>query len=209
MGLGLLAGYSKGWRDAVIMRVGDGFAAVPTILLLLIINVTLKKRVVGWFRDLEDLTGLDWLVSSGAPTYFLVFVALAIFSWVGLARLVRSQALSLRESAYVIAARADGASTFRILFRHLLPNISNLLIVGITASLGAAGTAEVGLTFLGIGVQPPHPSFGVMIFEGAGLTTLRAHPQILLVPATIIILLFISFNLLGDVLTDILSPRRR
>ncbi len=209
VGLGLLAGYSRGWRDAAIMRSADAFASVPTILLLLIINVTLKDRVIDVFRDVEDFTGIDWLVSSGAPTYFLVFGALAIFGWVGTARIVRSQVLSLRESNYVLAAKAEGASTVRILVRHLLPNIANLLIVGITAGLGAMGTAEVGLSFLGIGVQAPHPSFGVMIFDGAGLSNLRAHPQLLLVPASVVILLFISFNLLGDVLTDVLSPRRR
>jgi ABC-type dipeptide/oligopeptide/nickel transport system permease subunit len=182
---------------------------VPTILLLLIINATLKDRVVDLFRDIEDFTGFPGLVSSGAPTYFLVFGALSIFGWVGMARLVRSQVLSLRESAYVLAARAAGASTPRILFRHLLPNLTNLIVVVVTLSLGAAAGSEVALTWLGIGVQAPHPSFGIMIFEGSGLSNLKAHPNLILVPAAVVAALMLSFNLLGDALTDVLSPRRR
>ncbi len=206
---GLLAGYARGAADAIIMRVADTLASVPTILLLLIITATLRDRVDTVFKDIEDFVGLEGLVSSGAPDYFLIFTALAIFGWVGMARIVRSQVLALRESAYVLAAEANGASVFRILFRHVLPNVSNLIIVGVTASLGAAGASEVGLTFLGIGVQPPHPSFGVMIFEGSGLTNLRAHPQLMLVPAVVVGALLLAFNLLGDQLTDVLSPRRR
>lgn len=207
--MGLLAGYVGGKVDAVIMRVADAFFSVPTILLLLIINSTLKSRVDGWFTDLENFLGVDWIVSSGAPSYFLVFGALAIFGWVGMARLVRSQVLSLKESAFVTAAQASGASTPRILLRHLLPNVASLLIVAITLSLGAAAVAEVGLTFLGIGVQPPHPSFGIMIFDNAGVNALKTHPQLVIYPAIVISLLMLSFNLLGDVLTEELSPRRR
>jgi len=207
--LGLLAGYAGGRTDAIIMRLADGFYSVPTILLLLIINATLKDRVVDLFRDIEDFTGFPGLVSSGAPTYFLVFGALSIFGWVGMARLVRSQVLSLRESAYVLAARAAGASMPRILFRHLLPNLTNLIVVVVTLSPGAAAGSEVALTWLGIGVQAPHPSFGIMIFEGSGLSNLKAHPNLILVPAAVVAALMLSFNLLGDALTDVLSPRRR
>jgi peptide/nickel transport system permease protein len=207
--LGLLAGYLRGWTDAIIMRIAEVMGSVPTILLLLIITATLLDRVEGWAEDLEDLTGLDWIVSSGAPSYFLVFGALSLFSWVGIARIVRSQVLSLRESQYVVAARASGASTLRIIFRHLLPNVGNLLIVAITLSLGGAAGAEIGLTFLGIGVQSPHPSFGAMIFEGAGLTQVRQHPMLITVPAVCVVSLILAFNLLGDQLTDMLSPRGR
>ena len=127
----------------------------------------------------------------------------------GLARLVRSQVLSLREAPYITAAQASGASHRRILFWHLLPNLSNLLIVSFTLSLGAVAGAEVGLTFLGIGVQSPHPSFGAMIAEAADLSIVRVHPGLILVPATVVSALILSFNLLGDQLTDVLSPRRR
>jgi ABC-type dipeptide/oligopeptide/nickel transport system permease subunit len=208
--LGLLSGYARGATDSVIMRVGEALASLPPILMLLIIIASLQDRVDGIGRDVESFTGITGLVSSGAPRYFLVFSALSLFGWIGMARLVRSQVLALRESAYVLAARASGASTARILFRHLLPNITNLIIVVVTISLGAAAAAEIGLTFLGIGVQAPHPSFGVMISDYAqDPTNIRDHPTLVLYPAIVVGALFLSFNLLGDVLTDIMSPRRR
>jgi ABC-type dipeptide/oligopeptide/nickel transport system permease subunit len=206
---GLVAGYFGRTVDAVIMRLADGVYGVPTILLLMIIVTTMKDRVDGWFGDLENFLGVDWIVSSGAPSYFLVFGALSIFGWVGMARVIRSQVLSLRQSAFVTAAQASGASVKRILFLHLLPNVTNLLIVSLTLSLGAAAGAEVGLTFLGIGVQSPHPSFGIMIFDYAGVTNVREHPMLIIYPAIVISSLMLSFNLLGDVITDELSPRRR
>jgi ABC-type dipeptide/oligopeptide/nickel transport system permease subunit len=207
--LGLLAGYLRGWADAIIMRLAEILGSVPTILLLLIITATLKDRVESLAEDLQDVTGQDWIVSSGAPSYFLVFGALSVFGWVGIARIIRSQVLSLRESQYVIAARSSGASTFRLIFWHLLPNVGNLLIVAITLSLGAAAGSEIGLTFLGIGVRSPHPSFGAMIFQGASLTQVRQHPILIAVPAGCVVSLILAFNLLGDQLTDILSPRRQ
>ncbi|MCH8051662.1 MAG: ABC transporter permease [Chloroflexi bacterium] len=206
---GLAAGYAGGRTDSIIMRAADTFASVPTILLVLIITATLLPRVIDLARDVEDLTGADWIVSSGAPSYFLVFGALAIFGWTGIARVVRSQVLALRQEPYVTAARASGAGTMRILFVHLLPNLTNLLLVAFTLSFGALATAEVGLTFLGIGVQPPHPSFGLMISEGVGLSNVREHPMLIIVPGMFIVLLVMSFNLLGDQLTDVLSPRHR
>jgi ABC-type dipeptide/oligopeptide/nickel transport system permease subunit len=207
--LGLLAGYARGSVDFAIMRLAELFGSVPAFLLLLIITSTLLPRVQDLGYNLEDLTGQHWIVSSGAPSYFLVFGALASFGWVGLARLVRSQVLSLREAPYITAARACGASQKRILFWHLLPNLSNLLIVSFTLSLGAVAGAEVGLTFLGIGVQAPHPSFGQMIAEAADLSVVRVHPVLILVPSAFVSALILSFNLLGDQLTDVLSPRRR
>ncbi len=207
--LGLLAGYMRGPVDYAIMRLAEIFGSVPAILLLLIITATLLPRVQSLAGNLEDLTGQHWIVSSGAPSYVLVFGALASFGWVGLARLIRSQVLALRQAPYITAAQAAGASYARILLWHLLPNVGNLLIVSLTLSLGAVAGAEVGLTFLGIGVQSPHPSFGAMINEGVGLSNVREHILLILTPAVFISALILSFNLLGDQLTDVLSPRRR
>lgn len=206
--LGLLAGYRRGAVDYWIMRAGDIFHAVPTILLLLIINATLRNRVELWVEDLADFTGIGVLNEPGIASYFLVFGSLSAFGWVGIARLVRSQTLAVREAQYVISARASGASTFRILFHHLLPNVSNLLIVALTISLGGVAAAEVGLSFLGVGIQD-RGTFGIMISEAVGLQNVRAHPHLILVPGAVIVALVLSFNLLGDQLTDILSPRRR
>jgi peptide/nickel transport system permease protein len=207
--LGLLSGYLGGRTDSLIMRTADAVASVPTILLLLILNATLLHDVEDLFRNLEDLTGVGGMVRAGVANYFLLFGSLSLFSWVGLSRLVRSQILALREVDYVLASRAMGASTLRVLWRHLLPNISNLLIVAITLSLGAAAAAEVGLTVLGIGVHSPHASFGVMVSDYAGTSNIRTHFSLILYPALVIGGLLFAFNLLGDALTDILSPRRR
>ncbi len=209
VGLGLLAGYLGGRVDSAIMRLADAFFALPDILLLIIITATVRPRVEGFFQGLEGRLGVGGIVESGLPDYFLVFGALSLFGWVGMARVVRSQVLSLRESEYVLAARAMGASTWHIVFRHLLPNVSPLVIVAATQLLGTAAGAEVALSFLGIGIQPPHPSFGAMIFEGAGPRTMLAHPNLVFVPAAVVALLLVSFSFLGDALNDVLSPRRR
>jgi len=210
VGLGLLAGYAGGRVDDLIMRVADAFFALPDILLLLLITTTVRPRVDDLFQEhIAHWPVLGPVVDAGGPDYFLVFGALAFFGWVGIARVIRSQVLSLRESEYVLAARAMGASLWRVLGQHLLPNVTNLIVVSITFSLGAVAGTEIMLTWLGIGVQPPHPSFGVMIFNGSGLSTLRNHPNLLLVPAAVVGLLLFAFNLLGDALTDVLSPRRR
>ncbi|MGD0205798.1 MAG: ABC transporter permease, partial [Dehalococcoidia bacterium] len=209
VGLGLLAGYAGGWVDNVIMRVADAFFALPDILLLLLITATVRPRVEGLFNKFESWPVAGGLVKAGAPDYFLVFGALALFGWVGIARLIRSQVLALRESDYVLAARATGVSVGRILARHLLPNVGNIVIVSVTFLLGAMAGTEIMLSWLGIGITYPHPSFGAMIAEGSDLSSLRAHPHLLLVPATVVALLLFAFNLLGDALNDVLSPRRR
>jgi len=209
VGLGLLAGYLGGRVDTFVMRLADTFFALPDILLLIIITATIRGKVVDIFRNFEEWSGFGGIVESGAPDYFLVFTALALFGWVGMARVIRSQVLSLRESDYVLAARAMGASVWRVLFRHLLPNVSNIIIISITFSLGAAGAAELGLSFLGIGIQPPHPSFGAMIFEATGPRNILAHPNLIFIPAAVIAALLFAFNLLGDALNDVLNPRRR
>jgi ABC-type dipeptide/oligopeptide/nickel transport system permease subunit len=207
--LGLLAGYAGGRTDNLIMRVADAFFGLPDILLLILITATVRPRVEGFFDNFDGWPVLGGLNESGLPDYFLIFGALSLFGWVGMARIVRSQVLSLRETDYVLAARAAGARTPRVLFRHLLPNVTNIIVVAVTLSLGSIAGAEIALTWLGIGIQPPHPSFGVMIFDASALTTLRAHPELMLVPAVPVIALLFSFNLLGDALNDVLSPHRR
>jgi len=209
IGLGLLAGYAGGRVDNLIMRVADAFFGLPDILMLLLITATVRPRVEGFFDNFDGWPLLGGLVEAGLPDYFLVFGALALFGWVGMARIVRSQVLSLRESDYVLAARAAGARMPRVLFRHLLPNVTNLVVVAVTFSLGTIAGTEVALTWLGIGVGIDHPSFGRMIFDASGLTNLRAHPNLMLMPAAVLAALLFSFNLLGDALNDVLSPRRR
>ncbi len=207
VGLGLLCGYVGGWVDAAIMRVGDILASVPTILMLILINATMKERVRSIARDFEDITGIPGFVDSGAPDYFLIFGALSLFSWVGGARIIRSQVLALRETEFMTAAWSLGASTPRLLFRHLLPNISNFLIVSLSLMLAGIVGSEIVLTWFGIGIQPPHPSFGALIFDGGGSRQLNESPHLLLFPGGIVIILIFAFNLLGDALTDVFTPK--
>jgi len=207
VGLGLLSGYVGGWVDTVIMRIGDTLASLPTILMLILINATLKERVRGVAHDIESFTGIKGIVSQGVPDYFLVFGALSLFGWVSGARIIRSQILSLRETEFILAARSLGASTPRILFRHLLPNVANIIIVSLSLGLAGIAGSEIVLTWFGVGIQPPHPSFGAMIFEASSVRTINTYPHLLLFPGAVVAGLLFSFNLLGDALTDVFTPK--
>ena len=140
----------------------------------------------------------------------VVFMALVAFSWVGMARLVRAQVLVLRESQYVDAARAMGASTPRILFRHVLPNAISPIVVTVSMGMGTMVGTEIILSWLGLGIQPPRPSLGTMLFEGGvNLQVIRNLPWMLLGPGIVAWLKILSWNLLGDALSDVLNPRTR
>ncbi len=207
--LGLIAGYFGRWADSIIMRVGEVTSAFPDIFLVLIIVATVKPRILQWVRDFEDASGIDWIVRLGIVDYLVISLALAIFSWFGMARLVRGQVLQARENQYVEAARSMGASTRRILGVHLLPNVISPVIVSISAGLGAIAGAEIFLSWLGIGIQPPTPSLGVMIFENGTISVLRSDPHLTLVPSGVLVLLLFTFSLLGDGVNDAFNPRAR
>ncbi len=207
--LGLVAGYFGKLADGIIMRVGEVTSSFPDIFLVLIIVATVKPRILQWVRGFEDATGIDWIVRLGIVDYTVISLALAAFSWFGMARLVRGQVLQARENQYVEAARAMGSTTRRILGRHLLPNVISPVIVSVSAGLGAVAGAEVVLSWLGIGIQPPTPSLGVMIFENGNISVLRSDPHLTLVPSTVLVLLLFTFSLLGDGLNDAFNPRAR
>ncbi len=211
VGLGLLAGYRGGtWVDTIIMRAGDVFFALPGLPMLILINAALGDRVDAWAKRIEEWTGIGGIRDSGAPDYFLIFGALSLFSWVGGARVIRSQVLALRETDYVTAARALGATDFGVITRHLLPNVSNLVIVSVSSGLGAIAGSEILLTWFGVGIQPPHPSFGVMIYDAStSIRAFSAHPYLIAVPASIVGTLILAFNLLGDAINDVFTPRAR
>ncbi len=207
-GLGLLAGYRGGWVDSVIMRVGDIFAGLPALMMLILITAAFGNRVKDVTRWIDDHTFTDgFLTSSGAASYLLVFGALALFFWVGTARIIRSQVLQLRERDFVLAARASGAPTSRIIWRHLLPNVSNLIILSVSTTLGAVAGSEIFLTWFGVGVQPPAASFGAMLWNAGNVRTFQTHPHLLLVPAVVVTSLLFAFALLGDALNDAVRGR--
>ena len=206
--LGLVAGYFGRLVDTFIMRIGEVSSAFPEIFLVLIIVSTFKPPITRWVRMVEDLVGFD-ILSLGVVDYLVLSLALAIFSWFGMARLVRGQVLQARENQYVEAARSIGASTPRILLRHLLPNVMSPVIVTVSAGLAAVAGSEVLISFLGIGIQPPTPSLGLMIFENGSISVLRSDPHLLLFPVLTLSLLLFTFNLLGDAVADAFNPRAR
>ena len=206
--LGLAAGYFGRLVDTVIMRVGEVTSAFPDLFLVLIIVSTLRPPMVDWLRGVEDTLGVD-IVRLGIVDYFILSMALAIFSWFGMARLVRGQVLQAHEDQYVEAARSIGSSTPRILFRHILPNIMGPVIVMVSAGLAGVAGSEILLSFLGIGIQPPVPSLGLMIFENGSISVLRSQPHLLLFPVGTLSILLFTFTLLGDAVNDAFNPRAR
>ena len=212
--MGLTAGYFRGKVDTLIMRSGEVVSAFPEILLIILLAATIRPRIIGWARSVEDNTPLNDLVSSGFVDFVVLGFALLPLAWFGTMRLVRGQVLALRDADYVDAARAMGVSTPRILYRHILPNIAGPIVVTASFGLGAVAGSEVILSFFGLGVQPPRPSLGVMISEatgrgGASVSVLQNHPEQLLFPIAAVWLLIFSWNILGDALTDVINPRSR
>ena len=207
--LGLVAGYFGGKLDDFIMRIGEIAASFPDILLVIIIAATMRPRLLEAVRWVEDNSFLDGLVRSGVVDYVVISVALVSFSWIGTARLVRGQILYLKETQYVESARAIGVSTPRILFRHLLPNAISPIVVSVSLGMGSMVGVEIVLSWLGLGIQPPRPSLGVMLLEGGSISVLRAMPWMLLAPGVIAWSMVLAWNLLGDALNDVLNPRTR
>jgi len=189
--VGMTAGFYGKWVDTLLMRIVDIIYAFPDLLFLIIIMATLRGTFLG-----ELLGGL-----------VLMFVAIAVVGWVGMARLVRGQVLSLKEKEFVEAARAMGATNARIMFRHLLPNTLAPIIVSIAFGVPSAILAEATLSFLGIGIKPPTPTWGVMINEG--FVVFSATPWPVLLPAFCISLVMLAFTFVGDGLRDALDPRQR
>ena len=179
--LGLLAGYYGRWVDAFLMRLADVTLAFPSLLLLIAIAAAVT------------------------PSLPLVFVVIGVVGWAGMARLVRGQVLALRGLDYIQAARALGARDARILSRHLLPGVLAPVTVAATLGVGGAIMAEAALSFIGLGAQPPTPSWGAMVADGRDL--LRVAPWVSLIPGLAIGLTVLGMNLLGDGLRDALEVR--
>ena len=181
--LGLLSGYYGRWVDALLMRLADVTLAFPTLLLLIAVAAAVS------------------------PSLPMVFVVIGAVGWAGMARLVRSQVLVLKGSDYVLAARALGAPDQRVLLRHLLPNVRNQVIIAATLGIAGAIMAEAALSFVGLGAQPPTPSWGAMVADGRDL--LRVAPWVSFAPGLAIGLAVLGFNLVGDGLREAFDPRRR
>ena len=180
--LGALAGFFKGWVDNLIMWVINVVWSIPTLLLVIAITFALGKG------------------------FWQVFIAVGLTMWVEVARIVRGQVLSIREKEYIEAGRALGFKNFRIIFRHILPNVLGAVIVVSAANFASAILLEAGLSFLGIGVQPPMPSWGSMIKENYGFIILD-YAYLAILPGICIMLLVLAFMLLGNSLRDALDVK--
>ena len=181
--IGLFAGFRGGMIDAIIMRVTDAFLCFPPLIFILAMSAALGP-------------GLQNLMLS-----------FAIFGWTVFARITRGQVLLVRELPFVEAARSVGVPPRRIMMRHILPNILAPILIAITITIGAAILAESGVSFLGLGVQPPTASWGKEL--RVGFTYLEAAPLFAIVPGVMITLAVIAFNFVGDGLRDALDPRLR
>ncbi len=205
--LGAVAALSDGWIGGVVMRATDVVMAFPTLLLAVFANKTMRPAVQDQFTNLYELTGVDLFRSRLLSDYLVVFGVLALVSWPSMTRLVRGQVLSLRHADFVEAARASGAGTFWIITRHILPNVIGTVIVSLTVGFGGAMLLESGLSYLGVGIQPPGASWGAMINEN--LDKWRYTPHLVLVPGGVLAVVIFAFNFFGDGLNDALNPRRR
>ncbi|MEP6984028.1 MAG: ABC transporter permease [Chloroflexota bacterium] len=201
---GVISGYYGGRIDNTMMRFVDFLYGIPSLVLVILFQTFFKSldqdKVPG---IAQTLIGID--KSMGG--LFFLFIALSALSWINMARLVRGQILSYKNREFVEAARALGASDFRIIFFHLLPNITGPLIVAETLEIPAYIFTEAFLSFIGLGVEPPTPSWGNMI--NAGRQSLTSLPYLIIVPGIALALTTLAFNFLGDGLRDALDPHMR
>jgi len=204
--LGSLAAYVGGWMDWLVSRAIDVTMSIPQLLFASLVAATFRKPVTDFVDVMYARTGLGFFKTSTYIDLVVVFGALAIISWPGFARLIRGQILSLRERDFVLGARAVGANQRQILWRHLIPNALGPIVVSLTLSLGGAIVAESALSFLGVGVQPPQASWGLMIRDNA--LSWRYRPFLVAVPGLTIAIVSLGINFLGDGLNDALNPRQ-
>ena len=197
---GSVAGFFGGWVDMIMMRIVDMIYTVPDILIIVLLSVAFDQPL----KALAQKPGFEWIQVIGV-NLISIFVVFALLYWVGMARIVRSQILILKEQEYVTAARALGASNGRIIRKHLLTNCIGTLIVTTTLQIPSSIITESFLSFLGLGVAAPMPSLGSL--ASAALNGLQSYPHRLFAPALAISVIILSFNLLGDGLRDAFDPK--
>ncbi|WP_151736881.1 oligopeptide ABC transporter permease ['Paenibacillus yunnanensis' Narsing Rao et al. 2020] len=182
--VGLWSAYAGGWVDMIVMRITDVFMAFPYMMVILVV------------------------VSVLGPTLWTLVLVLALFSWPSIARLVRGSVLTLKQMDYIKAGVSLGLSTPRIVFRHILPNALAPIIVNATFGVAAAIMAESGLSFLGMGVQPPTASWGNMLTDAQSISVMTDQPWLWLPPGIMILVTVLAINFVGDGLRDALDPKQ-
>jgi oligopeptide transport system permease protein len=200
---GMVSGYLGGTVDNVMMRIVDFLYGFPFLIVVILLQSYFKAlaRQAGQ----GGFSGAIINVNRSMGGMFFLFIAIGLINWIGLARIARGQVLSYKRKEFVEAANAMGASDTRIVFRHLLPNILGPLIVAETLAIPGYIFLEAFLSFIGLGVDPPTPSWGIMISEAA--QGLRSYPNQLLIPAVMLSATTLAFNFLGDGLRDAFDPR--
>ena len=197
---GAIAGFAGGWVDNIMMRITDIIYTIPDILLIILLSMVIRDPL----KELATKPGFVWMQTVG-PNLISIFLVFATLYWVSMARITRSQVLILKEAEYVTAARALGASKGRIIKKHLLTNCIGTLIVTTTLQIPSAIFTESYLSFLGLGVAAPMPSLGSLATDAVkGMMT---YPHLLLLPAIIISVVILAFNLFGDGLRDAFDPK--
>lgn len=199
---GAIAAFFGGWVDLIMMRIVDIIYTVPDILLIVLLSFALKAPLA----TLTTLPGFGWVKLIG-ENLISIFVVFALLYWVGMARMVRSQILTLKESEYVNAARALGVSNAKIIKKHLLTNCIGTIIVTTTLQIPSSIFTESFLSFLGMGVAVPMPSLGSLASDA--INGINTYPYLLFIPALTISLIILSFNLLGDGLRDAFDPKMK
>lgn len=199
---GSISGFFGGWVDMVMMRIVDIIYTVPDVLIIILLAAVLNYPL----KDLSQKPGFEWIGVIGV-NLISIFLVFALLYWVGMARIVRSQIMILKEQEYVTAARALGASSGRIIRKHLLTNCIGTLIVTTTLQIPSSIFTESFLSFLGLGVNAPMPSLGSL--ASAAINGLQSYPHRLFAPAIMISVIIQSFNLLGDGLRDAFDPKMK
>lgn len=202
---GIVSGYYGGKVDDIMMRFVDIMYGFPTLLLIILLMVLFKSSFAvttpGTFA--ATLSSIDKAFGG----LFFIFIGIGVTAWLGMARIARGMALSLREKEFVEAARAEGATNLQIILRHIMPNLMGPCIVRVTLDIPRYVTFEAFLSFIGLGVNPPTPSWGMMISEG--YKAIRSYPHLALYPGIALAITMLAFNFLGDGLRDALDPRMK
>ena len=210
---GCIAGYYGGKVDNIMMRIVDIMYAFPTLLLIILLMAFFKSTfavstpgtVAYTFNQINRV--VDKILGLQGGGMLFIFMGIGLTAWMGMARLARGQILSLKEKEFIEAAHTVGAGDWRIIVRHILPNILGPCIVAETLAIPGYINTEVFLSFIGLGVDAPTPSWGAMISEGA--RSIRSYPHMILFPALALCITMFAFNFLGDGLRDALDPRMR
>lgn len=199
---GLVAGYVGGKIDAAMMRLVDIFYSVPRLIFILIAINAFNAQLQAFAMELR----WDWLVQSSRIA--ILIVTLGVIEWLTMARIVRGQVLSLKSRQFVTAAQALGQSHFVILFKHLLPNLTGIILIYLTLTIPAVIIDESFLSFLGLGIQSPQASWGSLLADGASaINPVRSFWWLLVFPAAAMAVTLLALNFLGDALRDAFDPR--